>query len=321
MPCRRPWPVARQTDPSAFVLTMRAAAELSGQSTDSRQSLDVPGDSGAIGETPPPRQVRLRARLSPDVDRARPHRLPQGMSNAPRPPARQAHGRLTPPAGLDISFFILWKQNMGRGEYPGEFEQVVLLAVARLENEAYGMSIRREIAARWLLDRALPPDTRPGIVGDLDEEFRRHVRPGRADRRRRCGWVMPRSASASARARWPGSPASRRPPSSRSRSASAPTPPSSRSCRRCCFARCRTRLQIAWSTCTSSIRPQGARPARRGASTSTGARGARGLLAARAPGEARRSDRGAAKRVAARAHLRASVRSCVRTMGVPTRTL
>ena len=37
---------------------------------------------------------------------------------------------------------------MGRGEYLGEFEQVVLLAVARLEDEAYGMSIRREIEAR-----------------------------------------------------------------------------------------------------------------------------------------------------------------------------
>jgi len=37
---------------------------------------------------------------------------------------------------------------MGRGEYLGEFEQVVLLAVARLEDEAYGMRIRREIEER-----------------------------------------------------------------------------------------------------------------------------------------------------------------------------
>ena len=37
---------------------------------------------------------------------------------------------------------------MGKGEFLGEFEQVVLLAVARLGDEAYGMSIRREIAAR-----------------------------------------------------------------------------------------------------------------------------------------------------------------------------
>jgi len=37
---------------------------------------------------------------------------------------------------------------MGRGEYLGEFEQVVLLAVAHLEGEAYGMRIRREIEVR-----------------------------------------------------------------------------------------------------------------------------------------------------------------------------
>ena len=37
---------------------------------------------------------------------------------------------------------------MGRGEYLGEFEQVVLLAVARLTDEAYGMRIRQEIEAR-----------------------------------------------------------------------------------------------------------------------------------------------------------------------------
>ena len=36
----------------------------------------------------------------------------------------------------------------GRTGYLGEFEQVVMLAVARLEGEAYGMSIRREIEAR-----------------------------------------------------------------------------------------------------------------------------------------------------------------------------
>lgn len=37
---------------------------------------------------------------------------------------------------------------MGRGDYLGEFEQIVLLAVARLDGDAYGMSIRREIEAR-----------------------------------------------------------------------------------------------------------------------------------------------------------------------------
>jgi len=34
---------------------------------------------------------------------------------------------------------------MGKGDFLGEFEQVVLLAVLRQENEGYGMSIRREI--------------------------------------------------------------------------------------------------------------------------------------------------------------------------------
>ena len=37
---------------------------------------------------------------------------------------------------------------MSSREYPGEFEQVVLLTVARLKDEAYGMAIRQEIADR-----------------------------------------------------------------------------------------------------------------------------------------------------------------------------
>ena len=36
----------------------------------------------------------------------------------------------------------------GRVTYPGEFEQVVLLAVVHLGDAAYGASIRREIEAR-----------------------------------------------------------------------------------------------------------------------------------------------------------------------------
>lgn len=34
---------------------------------------------------------------------------------------------------------------MGKGDFLGEFEQTVLLSVLRLDNEGYGMSIRREI--------------------------------------------------------------------------------------------------------------------------------------------------------------------------------
>ena len=37
---------------------------------------------------------------------------------------------------------------MAKGDYLGEFEQLVLLAVARLGDAGYGMSIRREIEGR-----------------------------------------------------------------------------------------------------------------------------------------------------------------------------
>jgi DNA-binding PadR family transcriptional regulator len=35
-----------------------------------------------------------------------------------------------------------------RGDHLGEFEQIVMLAVARLGDDAYGMKIRREIESR-----------------------------------------------------------------------------------------------------------------------------------------------------------------------------
>ena len=37
---------------------------------------------------------------------------------------------------------------MSQREFPGEFEQVALLTVARLKDQAYGMTIRQEIADR-----------------------------------------------------------------------------------------------------------------------------------------------------------------------------
>jgi len=37
---------------------------------------------------------------------------------------------------------------VARGDYLGEFEQIVMLAVARLNDDAYGMKIRREIESR-----------------------------------------------------------------------------------------------------------------------------------------------------------------------------
>jgi DNA-binding PadR family transcriptional regulator len=37
---------------------------------------------------------------------------------------------------------------VAKGEFLGEFEQLVLLALLRLEHDAYGMAVRREIAGR-----------------------------------------------------------------------------------------------------------------------------------------------------------------------------
>ena len=37
---------------------------------------------------------------------------------------------------------------MSKGEYLGEFEQMVLLALLRLKDEAYGVTVRREIEGR-----------------------------------------------------------------------------------------------------------------------------------------------------------------------------
>lgn len=44
---------------------------------------------------------------------------------------------------------------MGKGDFLGEFEQVVLLAVARLDGDGYGVSVRREIARRTGRDVAV----------------------------------------------------------------------------------------------------------------------------------------------------------------------
>ena len=61
-------------------------------------------------------------------------------------PSLSSHARCT---SLDsLNFYIVEINNMGTSGYLGEFEQVVLLAVARLEGEAYGMKIRREIEMR-----------------------------------------------------------------------------------------------------------------------------------------------------------------------------
>ena len=71
---------------------------------------------------------------------------------------------------------------MARGEYLGEFEQVVLLAVARLDGDGYGMSIRREIAERGGRDVAIGAVY--ATVERLEDKgyVRRHDPPRGADR-------------------------------------------------------------------------------------------------------------------------------------------
>jgi len=44
---------------------------------------------------------------------------------------------------------------MGKGEFLGELEQLVLLTVVRLGHEAYGMNIRRELSARTKREAAI----------------------------------------------------------------------------------------------------------------------------------------------------------------------
>jgi PadR family transcriptional regulator PadR len=44
---------------------------------------------------------------------------------------------------------------MSKGQYLGEFEQLVLLALVRLGNEGYGMTVRREILATTGRDAAI----------------------------------------------------------------------------------------------------------------------------------------------------------------------
>ena len=44
---------------------------------------------------------------------------------------------------------------MAKGEFLGEFEQLVMLAVLRLKEEAYGIEVRREIEARARRDASI----------------------------------------------------------------------------------------------------------------------------------------------------------------------
>jgi DNA-binding PadR family transcriptional regulator len=52
---------------------------------------------------------------------------------------------------------------MAKGEFLGEFEQMILLAVLRLTDDAYGMEVRREIETRTGRDASIG-----GVYATLD---------------------------------------------------------------------------------------------------------------------------------------------------------
>lgn len=68
---------------------------------------------------------------------------------------------------------------MGKGQFLGEFEQVVLWAVARLDGEGYGATIRQEVESRT---------GRPVTVGALYATL---------DRLAEKGYVTPREGETS----------------------------------------------------------------------------------------------------------------------------
>jgi DNA-binding PadR family transcriptional regulator len=88
---------------------------------------------------------------------------------------------------------------MGKGDFLGEFEQVVLLAVLRENGEGYGMSIRREIEERLGRDvtigavyATLDRLERKGLVRSREGE----ATPARGGRARRHFALTPAGAAA-----------------------------------------------------------------------------------------------------------------------------
>ena len=88
---------------------------------------------------------------------------------------------------------------MGKGEFLGEFEQIVLLAVMRLEDDAYGMTVRKEIEDRTGRDVSIG-----AVYATLDRlEVKGLVRSrvgeptqARGGRAKRCFVVTPAGVSA-----------------------------------------------------------------------------------------------------------------------------
>jgi PadR family transcriptional regulator len=61
-------------------------------------------------------------------------------------PAQEGYSRTD--AIDSLRHFFYYVETVAKGELLGEFEHLVLLAVLRLSDSAYGMSVRREIADR-----------------------------------------------------------------------------------------------------------------------------------------------------------------------------
>jgi PadR family transcriptional regulator PadR len=59
---------------------------------------------------------------------------------------------------------------MKRTDALGEFEQSVLLAIVQLDEDAYGVTIRREIEERTARRIAVGAADREAVLGDLQEE-------------------------------------------------------------------------------------------------------------------------------------------------------
>jgi len=93
---------------------------------------------------------------------------------------------------------------MPRGEYLGEFEQMVLLAVARLDQEAYGIAILEELIATTGTEAAVA-----SVYAALDRLERRGLvassmgesTPERGGRAKRFFRLLPAGAEALHRSR------------------------------------------------------------------------------------------------------------------------
>lgn len=93
---------------------------------------------------------------------------------------------------------------MGKGEFLGEFEQLVLLALLRIGDDAYGMTVRRELEET--AGRQVTFGTVYGTLDRLEEKgyvssHHGPAEPVRGGRARRFFKVEPEGELALARAR------------------------------------------------------------------------------------------------------------------------